>query len=83
MALQDGLYDLLVTERLLGRLLPEQSLVETLTTGGVDVLADAVARQLADVLDDMGGEGSDKLLRQLELVNVRIPVFIDHQSGRT
>lgn len=72
MVLQDGLYDLLVTERLLGRLLPEQSLVEALTGGGVGVLADAVARQLADVLDDMGGEGSDKLLRQLELVNAML-----------
>ena len=69
MTLQDGLYDLLVTERLLGRLLPEQSLVEALSGGGADVLADAVARQLADVLDDIGGEGSEKLLRQLELVN--------------
>lgn len=69
MTLQDGLYDLLVTERLLERLLPEQSLVESLAGGGVDVLADAVARQLADVLEDMSGEGSERLLRQLELVN--------------
>ncbi len=69
MALQDGLYDLLVTETLLARLLPEQSLIETLASGGADVLADAVTRQLVDVLEDMGGDGSDKLLRQLELVN--------------
>lgn len=69
MALHDGLYDLLVTERLLGQLIPEQSLVETLPDGGVDVLADAVARQLADVLEDMSGDGDDKLVRQLELVN--------------
>ena len=55
MTLQDGLYDLLVTERLLERLLPERSLVESLAGGGVDVLADAVARQLADVLEDMTG----------------------------
>ncbi len=69
MALQDGLYDLLVTEGLLARLLPEQSLVKELTGGAADVLADAVTRQLTDVLEDMGGDSSEKLLRQLDLVN--------------
>ena len=69
MALQDGLYDLLVTEGLLARLQPEQSLIKALTGGAADVLADAVTRQLTDVLEDMGGESSEKLLRQLDLVN--------------
>ena len=69
MAMQDGLYDLLVTEGLLARLLPEQSLIEALTGSAADVLADAVTRQLVDVLDDIGGDGSEKLLRQLALVN--------------
>lgn len=69
MALQDGLYDLLVTEGLLTHLLPEQSLIETLSGGAADVLADAVTRQLADVLEDMSGDGAEKVLRQLDLVN--------------
>lgn len=81
MGLQDGLYDLLVTERLLEHLLPEESLVEALTGGAADVLAAAVTRQVADVLEDLGGDGGEKLFRQLELVNVLLATLRQRALG--
>jgi len=72
MALPDGLYDLLLTEglaRSLAAIDPGSADVLALKGGAVEILVDAIARQLVTILDDVGGEDSDKAKRQLELVN--------------
>ena len=69
MTLPDGLYDLLVTEGLASRLDLERSDVFALKGGAAELLADAMARQLAAILDDVAGDDNEKALRQLELVN--------------
>ena len=72
MALPDGLYDLLLTERLarsLAELDPLQSDVSTLKGEASEFLSDVVARQLSIILEDVSGDGSEKTKRQLELVN--------------
>ncbi len=69
MALPEGLYDLLVTEGLASRLDLDRSDVFALKGGAAEVLADALARQLAAILDDVAGDDAEKAHRQLELVN--------------
>ncbi len=69
MALPDGLYDLLLTERLATQVDPGRADVVALNAGAAEFLADVIARQLEAVLDDVGGDDTDKLRRQLELVN--------------
>ena len=69
MTLPDGLYDLLVTEGLASRLDLDRSDVFALKGGAAEVLADALARQLAAILDDVAGDDAEKAHRQLELVN--------------
>lgn len=69
MALHDGLYDLLLTDRVAARLDEATADLETIRHDGSERLADLIARQFADVLEDIGGEESDRPLRQLELVN--------------
>ena len=69
MTLPDGLYDLLLTEGLTAKLEPQHSEIQTIADGGSDYLVDALARQLAGILDDVSGDGTDKLRRQLDLVN--------------
>ena len=59
MALPDGLYDLLLTERLarsLAAIDPGSADVSTLKGGAAEALADAITRQLVTILDDVGGE---------------------------
>jgi len=71
-ALPLGLYDLLVTEsldRLLGAAGPFQKQVEPLSGSAAEALADALVRQLSAVLEDLPGEGSEGVQRQLALVN--------------
>ena len=72
MALQDGLYDLLVTDglsRQLAAIDPEGASVLALKGSAAELLADGITRQLAKILDDVAGEDADKARRQLELVN--------------
>jgi superfamily II DNA or RNA helicase/HKD family nuclease len=72
MALPNGLYDLLLTEglaRSLAAVDPNSADVLALKGGATDLLADAITRQLAAILDDVSGDGADKAKRQLELVN--------------
>ena len=69
MTLPDGLYDLLLTEGLTAKVEPQHSEIQTIADGGSDYLVDALARQLAGILDDVSGDGTDKLRRQLDLVN--------------
>ncbi len=74
MSLPDGLYDLLLTEALRRELdLATQTADRTLSP--LDVLeapqrlTEALSVQLARILDDLGGEGEEKLRQQLELTN--------------
>ena len=72
MALPDGLYDLLLTEglaRSLAALGASGVDVAALKGGASEVLADVISRQLASILEDLGGDDSEKPRRQLELVN--------------
>src|SRR5690242_19688185 len=72
MTLPDGLYDLLVTERLarsLAAVDPASSDVFALNGGAADFLSEVITRQLVTILDDVSGDESDKTRRQLELVN--------------
>ncbi len=69
MTLPDGLYDLLVTEGLASRLDLKRSDVAALTDSAAELLADALSRQLAAILNDVTGVDADQTLPQLELVN--------------
>lgn len=72
MALPDGLYDLLLTERLaqsLAELEPSRADVAALRGGAVEFLTDAITRQIATLLDDMSGDDADQVKAQLALVN--------------
>ena len=72
MALPDGLYDLLLTEglaRSLAKLDPSRADVSAVKGGAAEFLTDAITRQLAALLDDVSGDGAEKVKAQLELVN--------------
>jgi len=72
MALNDGLYDLLVTEdlvRSLSRLEASQVDVQALEGDATDYLTDVLTRQLSSLLEDLVNEGPEKTRRQLDLVN--------------
>jgi superfamily II DNA or RNA helicase/HKD family nuclease len=72
MALPDGLYDLLLTEglaRSLAALEPASTDVRSLHGGVAEWLAEAIARQLRVILDDLSGDDAESATRQLELVN--------------
>lgn len=74
MALPDGLYDLIVTESLQALTLGEvgndgQTVAPLSSADSSQRLADLIAGQLRNILDDLDGEGEGKLLKQLELVN--------------
>ena len=74
MNLPDGLYDQLLTEslrRALFRATDEQSrtLASLSAEDAPERLAEAIAAQIAQILDELQGDGADKLQRQLELAN--------------
>ena len=72
MPLQDGLYDLLLTEaleHLLSRVPDAQADVQILSGDASDYLADSLVRQLSNLLDQLPGEGAEQAARQLALVN--------------
>jgi superfamily II DNA or RNA helicase len=69
MALPDGLYDLLLTERLLAGLDLDRADLEAFTSERTELLLDALARQLASALEDTSTDETDSAARQVELVN--------------
>lgn len=74
MDLPDGLYDQLLTESLrhaLVRATDEHSrtIAPLSAEDAPERLAEAIAAQIARILDDLQGDGADKLQRQLELAN--------------
>ncbi len=88
MSLPDGLYDLLVTDFLANRrdFDPSRADIALFSGDAGEVLATAVARQLAAILEDMSGDATAKPLRQLELVNALLVVLrqrlaIEQSSG--
>ena len=72
MSLPDGLYDQLLTEGMARSLAElEQSRVNLLTLNGgaTEALTEVIARQLTRIIDDVAGDGAEKMRLQLELVN--------------
>lgn len=74
MALPDGLYDQLLTDALRDAVAGTtdehgHSLKPLTAEDAPERLADALASQLARILDDLHGDGAEKLSQQLELVN--------------
>jgi len=69
MSLPEGLYDLLVTDRMASQLPPELSQVLALKGKSTEVLVDALSRQLSALLEDVTGNDSEKCQRQFDLVN--------------
>lgn len=85
MEFDDGLYDQVLSEELwsaLSRTTDENSrTLKALPSEDVsERLADVLARQLVRILDDLSGEGHDKLQRQLDLVN-SILIDVRHRLG--
>lgn len=74
MELPDGLYDQLLTESMrdaITRTTDEhgRTLSSLSAEDAPERLAEAIASQLSRILDDLSGEGAEKLQRQLALVN--------------
>lgn len=69
MTLPDGLYDLLLTERLLATLDTPSAQLSGFDGSQLDQLLDLVAKQLAGALDDVGREDSSPPLQQVDMVN--------------
>ncbi len=72
MALPDGLYDQLLTERLVRSLAgigADRADVAALNGTAGAAMAEAITRQLAAILDDLPGDDADKAQQQLALVN--------------
>lgn len=74
MGFKDGLYDLLLTEsawQAIQKITNDgnRTLLPLTAEDAPERLAEALVRQLALVLDDMGGDGRDRLHKQLEIVN--------------
>jgi superfamily II DNA or RNA helicase/HKD family nuclease len=69
MTLPDGLYDLLITDRLTAQIDISRAEVDPIKSGVIELLADAISRQMAAILADVEGDDSEKPKRQLELVN--------------
>ena len=84
MALPDGLYDLLLTERLaqsLAELDPSRADVSAVKGGAAGFLTDAITRQLATLLDDVSGDDADQIKAQLALVNDLLVMLRQRLSG--
>ena len=86
MALPDGLYDLLLTESLRGQLTgvnhPDHHTLQALSDADAPQrLAEAIGAQLARILDDMHGEGEERLRQQLALANALLLHARERQSA--
>jgi superfamily II DNA or RNA helicase len=87
MELPDGLYDKIVTESVAQALagLGDASwrTLESLPSGEAsERLAETLCRQLTLLLDEIGGEGDEKAMRQLALINSLV-VHLRQQAGAT
>ncbi len=85
MTLPDGLYDLLLTDRLansIAALGPISADVLALKGSAAEFLAEAITRQLSAILDDVAGDDADKSRRQLELVNDLLVTLRQRLSAR-
>ena len=70
MSLPDGLYDLLLTQSLLqGTSESQRARVDLPATEVAWRLSEALARQLTQVLDEFGGDPSERQRQQLQLAN--------------
>ena len=69
MPLPEGLYDLLLTQGAIASLDHRNADVQPPGPGSADYVVDAIARQLAGILDDIGGDDAERARRQLEIVN--------------
>ena len=74
MEFPDGLYDLILSQAQASKLALEteegsRTLARLHLEESAERLADAVARQLVEILDDISGDGEEKIERQLDLVN--------------
>lgn len=69
MTLPDGLYDLLLTERLLAGLDPSRVELAGFSGDRSELLLDALTRQLSGALADVEGAEGDAALRQVEVIN--------------
>ncbi len=69
MTLHDGLYDRLLTNDLARRIIPSQARLENVRDDLTSLLVDALSRQLTAILEDMEGEGPERVQNQLELAN--------------
>ena len=84
MALPDGLYDLLLTERLARSLTdidPSRADVSALKGQATERLTDLITRQLASILGDVSGDEAEKARRQLELVNGLLVMLRQRLAG--
>ena len=84
MPLQDGLYDLLLTEgltRTLAELDPSRFDASALKGEAAEFLSDVITRQLSTILDDLTGDGAEKARRQLELVNELLVMLRQRLAG--
>lgn len=68
MTLPDGLYDLLVTERLSGQLDESSSRIQSLPRGASALLVEAISRQLVGILEDLPDD-AHRANHQLALMN--------------
>lgn len=87
MELPDGLYDQVLTEVLWGDISSStddtsRTLQGLRTEDAPQRLAELLAQQLTRILDDLDGEGSEKLQRQLEFVN-SILIGMRQRLGKT
>lgn len=69
MTLPDGLYDLLLTERLLAGLDLERADLDAFNGDRAELLLDALARQFASALEDAAVDEPGPAPHQVELVN--------------
>lgn len=74
MEFPDGIYDQLLTDTVMAALSSatseqSRSIAPLSIADAPERLAEAIARQLVQILDDLAGDGQEKLQRQLELVN--------------
>lgn len=77
----DGLYDLLLTEHLQQQIHADHAELKALREHAAEWLGDAIGRQLRAVLDELPGDGDDKLQAQLALTNDTLVAIRDRLAA--
>jgi len=77
MALPAGLYELVLTQALAAKLDLSRADLQPLRGDASERLADALARQLAGILEELDGDDPHALTQQLELVNALLATVRD------